>query len=86
MTDKEVKALVVVDKNAIWYNDTAGTLAAADIFKFFDLTDQDQVADQDGDNDAGALILIKRDPDGDADASKGLFIIAESHLDPYAQQ
>lgn len=86
MTDKLVSGLVVVDKNAIWYNDTAGSLAAADILKFFDLTDQDQVADQNGDNDAGALILIKRDPDGDGDASKGLFIIAESELDAYAQQ
>jgi MoaA/NifB/PqqE/SkfB family radical SAM enzyme len=57
-----------------------------DEYKFFDLTDQDQVADQDGADNAGALILIKRNPDGDDDASKGLFIIAESELDAYAQQ
>lgn len=86
MTDKIVKAQVVVDKNAIWYNDSAGTLAAADIMKFFDIADQDQVGDQDGADNAGAMILIKRDPDGDGDASKGLFIIAESELDAYAQQ
>lgn len=86
MTDKQVKAVVIVDKQALWYNDSGGTLAAADILKFFDLTDQDQIADQNGADDAGGFILWKRDPDGDADASKGLFIIAESHLDPYAQQ
>jgi len=86
MTDKEIMAQVVVDKNSIFYNDSAGDLAAADILKFFDLADQDQVADQNGHDSGGALILIKRDPDGDGDASKGLFIIAESELDAYAQQ
>jgi len=86
MTDKTVKALVVVDKDALWYNDTAGTLAVADEYKFFDLTDQDQVANQDGADDSGALILMKRDPDGDGDASKGIFKLAESELDAYAQQ
>jgi len=86
MSDKLVKALVVVDKGALWYNDSAGTLAIADDLKFFDLTDQDQIADQDGADNAGAFILWKRDPDGDADASKGIFKIAESELDAYAQQ
>lgn len=86
VTDQAVRALVVVDKWAVWYNDSAGTLAAADEFLFFDLADQDQVADQDGADNAGAVILIKRDPDNDGDASKGLFVIAESDLDSYAQQ
>jgi hypothetical protein len=86
MSDKLVKALVVVDKDALWYNDTAGALAAADEYKFFDVADQDQIADQDGADNAGAFILVKRDPDGDADASKGIFKIAESEFDAYAQQ
>jgi len=86
MTDKLVRAQVVVDKNAKWYNDSAGSLAAADEYKFFDLADQDQVADQDGNDNAGAMLLIQRDPDGDADASKGIFVIAESELDAYVQQ
>lgn len=85
MTNKNVKALVVADKEALFYNDTAGDLAAADILKFFDLTDQDQIADQNGADNAGAFILVKRDPDGDGDASKGIFKIAESELDPYVQ-
>ena len=86
MTDKTVKGLVVVDKEALWYNDSAGSLAVADEYKFFDVADQDQIADQDGADNAGAFVLIKRDPDGDADASKGIFKIAEHELDAYAQQ
>jgi hypothetical protein len=86
MTDKTVKALVVVDKEALWYNDSAGSLAVADEYKFFDVADQDQIADQDGDDNDGAFILIKRDPDGDGDASKGIFKIAEHEFDAYAQQ
>ena len=86
VTNKAVAALVVVDKEALWYNDTAGDLAVADEFKYFDLTDQDQIADQNGADNAGAFILVKRDPDGDGDASKGIFKIAESELDAYAQQ
>jgi len=86
MSDKQIKAIVVTDKYALWYNDAAGDLAAADLLKFFDLTDQDQIADQDGSDSAGAFQLIRLDPDGDGDASKGIWRIAESQLDPYAQQ
>ena len=85
-TDKMIKAKVVVDKNALWYNDAAGDLALADEYKFFDIADQDQIADQDAADNAGAFILIKRDPDGDGDASKGIFKIAEHEWDAYAQQ
>lgn len=84
-TVKLVKALVVADDQSVWYNDSAGALVAADEFKFFDLTDQDQIADQNGSDSAGAFVLVKRDPDGDADASKGLFVVAESNLHAYAQ-
>lgn len=86
MTDKVVKALVVVDKDSVWYNDSAGDLAIADEWKHFDLTDQDQIANQNGADAAGAFVLVKRDPDGDGDASKGLFIISESELDYAVQQ
>lgn len=80
-----VRAEVVVDKNSKFYNDSAGDLAAADEYKFFDLADQDQVANQNGSDTVGAMLLVERDPDGDGDASKGIFVIAESELDPYAQ-
>lgn len=86
MTDKNVKAIVVVDKWAVWYNDAAGDLAAADVLKYFDLDDHDQIADQNGDDDKGAFILLKRDPESTGDNSEGLWVIAESELDPYAQQ
>lgn len=81
-----VKALVVVDKQALWYNDSAGDMAVADEYKFFDLLSAAQVADQNGHDTAGAFQLIKRNPDGDDDASKGIFRIAESNSEPYAQQ
>jgi len=85
MTVDQVRGKVVVDKNSLWYNDTAGDLVVADEYKFFDVASAAQVADQNGHDTAGALMLIKRDPDGDGDASKGIFKIAESNLDPYAQ-
>ena len=86
MTDKGVSVLVIVDKEAVFTNDSAGTLVAADELKYFDLTSATQIADQDGHDTAGAFILIKRDPIGDGDASQGAFKIAESELDAYAQQ
>lgn len=86
MTNKQVQALVVIDKNALWYNDSAGDLAAADQYKFFDITSATQIADQDGSDTAGSFVLIKLNPDNDGDASKGLFTIAESQTDAYAQQ
>jgi len=86
MTVKRVSAIVCIDKYSLWYNDTAGDLVAADELKFFDLASDSQVADQNGSDSAGALVLIKRNPDGDDDASKGIFAIAETQLEPYAQQ
>lgn len=86
MTNKLVKAKVIVDENSLWYNDAAGDLVVADEFKYFDITSATQIADQNGNDTAGAFLLVRRDPDGDADASKGLFKIAESYLQPYVQQ
>jgi hypothetical protein len=86
MTVDKVAGKVVVDKNSLWYNDAAGDLAQADELKFFDLGSAAQVGDQNGHDTAGAVMLMKRDPDGDADASKGIFKIAETQLEPYAQQ
>jgi len=76
-TDKKIKARVIVDPFALFMNDAAGDMAQADVGQFFDLTDEDQIADQDGHLTSGAFQLMKLDPDGDADASKGLFRIAE---------
>lgn len=86
MTGKKVRALVVVDKESLFANDSAGDLALADEYKFFDLLSATQVADQNGHDTGGAMLLVKVDPDSTGDASVGLFKIAESELDAYAQQ
>lgn len=82
-TVAQVKARVVVDREAIWKNDTAGTLAFADEYKFFDLLDSTQIADQNGSDSAGAFLLLYRDG---TTATTGYFKIAESNLDAYVQQ
>lgn len=86
MTVDGVRGKVVVDPNSLWYNDAAGDMVVADEYKYFDLTSAAQIADQNGHDTAGAFQLIKRDPDGDADASKGIFRIVETQMDAYAQQ
>jgi hypothetical protein len=84
-TDKLVKAVVMVDQNALFYNDADSSLTQAEVGTFFDTTaDGDQVTSS-GDAAKGAFQLMELDPDGDGDESKGLFRIAESQLDPYAQ-
>jgi len=54
--------------------------------QFFDLTDEDTINASSADDNKGQFQLVGLDPDNDGDASKGLFRIAESMLDPYAQQ
>lgn len=83
LTDKQIKVKLIIDLMALFENDSAGDMAYTDDFQFFDLLDEDQIADQDGHATAGAFQLIRRDAD---DASKGIFRIAESGLHPYAQQ
>lgn len=83
--DKQIKARVIADPFALFYNDAAGDLALADDYQFFDLTDEDQIADQNGHATAGAFQLWVRDPNGD-NASEGHFRIAEWQGYPYAQQ
>ena len=83
MTADKIYAKVVVDPMSLFENDSAGSLAAADEFKCFDLTSATQIADQNGADAAGAFQLIKRDPD---DASYGTFRIRESQFGYAAQQ
>lgn len=83
-TVDKVKARIIVDKDATFVNDTVASLAQADMFKFYDLTSATQIGAQAG-NVAGQFQLVGLDPDKDADASKGLFKIAESVLDAYTQ-
>jgi len=74
-TDKQIKAIIVADPYALWYNDADADLTAAMDKQFFSLVDEDQI---DGDTNSatvGEMQLWSRDPDGDSDASKGLFRI-----------
>ena len=84
-TDKKVRAQVMVDKNAEFYNDSSGTLAQTNLLQFFDLASESQIDASSASDTNGQFQLIEIDPDGDGDASKGLFKIAESQLDPYTQ-
>jgi|GEM_PF-5697584 len=79
------QAVVIMDKNALFSIDVASDLATTNLMQFFDLTDEDSINYSSASDTTGQFQLIGLDPDSDGDASKGLFRIAESMLDPYAQ-
>lgn len=83
---KKKKVRVIVDKNANFLNDSNGSLAQTNIGQFFDLTTESQIDQATASDTSGQFQLVKIDPLNDADASLGLFKIAESQLDPYVQQ
>lgn len=62
----------------LFYNDSDDTLAASNNFQFFDLNDENDVDVASASDSTGQVQLVERDPDGDADASKGLFRVRES--------
>jgi hypothetical protein len=64
----------------LFYNDSSGTLAQTDVLKCADLADQDQVDQSSLADSQKQVQLVVWDPDGDADASKGLFRVVETHL------
>jgi hypothetical protein len=80
------KVGIIVSPFALFSNDSSGTLATTNLMQFFDLTDEDTINQGSASDASGQFQLVGLDPDGDADASKGLFRIAESQLDAYAQQ
>jgi len=85
-TDKKVMVEVIVDKDATFVNDADGDLVVADLGVFFDVVAASDQIDQSSKlTTDGQFQLVGFDPLGDADASVGLFKIAESQLDPYAQ-
>lgn len=85
-SDKAWEAQVIVDKMALFYNDADDDLATTNLLQFFDLTSESQIDQSSASDTSGQFQLISLDPDGDGDDSKGLFKIAESQLDAYAQQ
>ena len=68
---------VICDPNVVYFNDADGSLAQADLGKVYKVVtasgkmsiDQSTGAT----TSANHFVLIKKDPDGDRDASKGLF-------------
>lgn len=84
-TDKKVRVQCIVSPFALFYNDADSTLTQAEVGTFFDTTATgDQITSSGSSN--GQFQLISLNPDGDSDASKGLFKISESQLFAYAQQ
>lgn len=82
-----VQVGIITSKDVLFYNDSDDTLATTNLLQFFDLVAASDQIDVGTASDTGGLFqLISLDPDGDGDASKGLFRIAESQLDPYAAQ
>ena len=84
-TVDQYKVGLIVSPFALFSNDSSGTLATTNLLQFFDLTDEDTIDQGSASDASGQFQLVGLDPDNDADASKGLFRIAESMLDPYAQ-
>lgn len=62
----------------LFFNDADASLTATMLFQRFDVNDENDVDVATGSDTTGQVQLVQRDPDGDADASKGLFRIVES--------
>ena len=82
---RKLKARVAISNglNAKYYNDSDGSLAQANLGQFFD-TDAtgDQIATGTASDASGQFQLVEIDPDGDADLSKGIFIVNEAQYGP----
>jgi hypothetical protein len=84
MTDKKVRAKVIADENALWYNDADGDFTnPGDLHMFIKCADQDQIDEDTTSATVGQFFVVKLDPDGDADASKCIVKIARSQLNAY---
>lgn len=67
--------------NYLFYNDADGDLAQTNLLQYFDLADHTQVQQSSASDTAPKQVrLVAIDPDGDGDASKGLFQIIESQF------
>lgn len=65
----------------LFYNDADDSLTRANELQFFDTNDENDVdVGSATDTWSAQVQLVSRDPDGDADASKGLFRIVETQF------
>lgn len=78
VAQKRVKYIPAL-QDYLFYNDADDSLASTNLFQYFNLNDENDV-DVSGSSDStlSTVRLVQLDPDGDGDASKGLFQIVES--------
>jgi hypothetical protein len=79
------KAAVILDKYALYSHDVGTDLATTNLMQFADITNEHAINYSSLSDSNGQFQLVGLDPDSDGDASKGLFKIAESQMDPYTQ-
>ena len=84
-TDKAYEVGIIASPFMLFSNDSDDTLATTNLMMFFDLIDENTIDASSASDSNGQFQLVGLDPDGDADASKGLFKISESQFDPYSQ-
>lgn len=79
---RNIKGRVRIDVAGVelYYNDADGDLAQTNLFQFFDVANGNQVTQASAGDANGQVQLIQIDPDGDGDASKGLFRINENQF------
>ncbi len=79
ITDKKVCAQVIVDEDAIFYNDADGNFTnPTDLGLLIKCADHDQIDESETSATVGQFYVWKLDPDGDGDASKCYVKIARS--------
>jgi hypothetical protein len=78
-----VRAQVIADKDALFYNDSDGTMTPVMEGQKFNIVSATQIDGSTNVDAAGQFELVKWDS---ADASAGTFKICESYSDAYAQQ
>lgn len=77
----EVEVLVDPAGNLLFYNDADDTMAQTNVGQLYDVVAaSDQIDESSASDTSGQFQLVSLDPDGDSDASKGLFRIAEPQL------
>ena len=72
---------VIVDPMALFYNNADDDVSVVNDLQLFDHNStSDNIDVATASDTSGQMQLVQRDPDGDADLSKGLFRIVESQL------
>ena len=81
-----VRAQCICDKNALFKNDSDGSITVVWEGEKFNLASGTQIDASTHVVAAGQFELVKHDPEGTSDASMGTFKICESYGDAYVQQ